>query len=444
MVRARLHCLPILSSIRLWTTALCVLGGVSLTGGCERSMTALGDAGPPVPSPGILGSMMGTDGCPGGCPGGCPAGGPSLLPQGLLRTSHSPGSPVSGAPAAALSVNLDAVMHLAEAQNAKIALAREQLNESLAAARVACCSCLPDLFRREPFKQSSAEAHVWEKRVNLSKVTNEVLLDTANTYFDWLTARQGQELEPRLESYEREALQRAEAMVKSGEPAQGLLAGAQSALSSRQQEIVKMRRNAQSAEEKLAYLIGQPGTHLLPQEEMTPIDLVDPTQPTAALVQQAVTNGPTVHELEGLENAVACALERARIVEKCCERTGSCTSCGKWAYAQSKLEQVRLALVDARGGLTMGVEQAHTSILAGREEIIAAAQQIKHAADAYDVTKKRVQDPESRTTTQDLLLSIRGLEGARFGYLQAVAAYNKAQARLLLMLGRGAAPSSCH
>src|SRR5205823_1499231 len=68
----------------------------------------------------------------------------------------------------------------------------------------------------------------------------------------------------------------------------------------------RLREQGDAAAMKLAYLLGLPyDAQLVPTDRtFAPIDLVDATPPTEALVRRAVTEGPGVRELEGLLNTI--------------------------------------------------------------------------------------------------------------------------------------------
>jgi hypothetical protein len=56
-----------------------------------------------------------------------------------------------------------------------------------------------------------------------------------------------------------------------------------------------------------------------------------------------------------------------------------------------------------------------------------------------DLSEKRLQENVAGASTTEVLQSLRGLEVAHINYLQAIAAHNKAQIRLMLLLG----PATC-
>src|SRR5262249_46230288 len=102
-----------------------------------------------------------------------------------------------------------------------------------------------------------------------------------------------------------------------------------------------------------------------------------------------------------------------------------------------KLEETRLAYDDLRGRLALGVVEAREAILSGRRQIADASEQIRHAAETYRLNDLRLTQNAPGASTNDVSQGIPGLELAHFTYLTAVASYDKAELRLLLLLGRG-------
>src|SRR5262249_11921606 len=138
----------------------------------------------------------------------------------------------------ALPISLDTVFRLAQDQNGKIAIAREQLAEAFAAKDLADKGWIPELFvgisylrheggiqdfqgflvhssygsffvgptiegtldlRDFAYKKIDAERKIWQKRGEISQLSTETLLDAASTYIDLLAARTGEKLSLKLE-----------------------------------------------------------------------------------------------------------------------------------------------------------------------------------------------------------------------------------------------------
>ena len=311
-----------------------------------------------------------------------------------------------------------------------------------------------------------------QQRGELSKVTSETLLEAATTYLDLLTARRGEAVAHELEKYLIDVQERAEKMVTPDDrSAQVLVEAARAEAVGRRQAILKLHQQGDAAASKLAYLLGLGScVRMVPVEEtLVPIDLIDPTQPTADLVAHALEAGPGVRELqrmlavmqEGLDQAsgpsryiplVSFTMEEGAFAAgvggslsydnrwDTCVRvrwnlTELLTAREKRHVAESRIEQARLTYEDLRGKLSAGVQEARDASLSGRDQIGMGAEQIRHAAEGYRLTKQRLDMRAPNASPAEMLLAIRGLEAAHYNYLTAINAYNKAQIRLLVLLG---------
>ncbi len=107
--------------------------------------------------------------------------------------------------------------------------------------------------------------------------------------------------------------------------------------------------------------------------------------------------------------------------------------------ADSRLQQAQLSYKDLRGKLALSVEEARTAILSGKEQIKLGEEQIQHASRTLELTNTRLVETVPGSSTTEVLQSMRGLEIAHSNYLQAIAAHNKAEIRLMLLLG----PAAC-
>lgn len=367
-----------------------------------------------------------------------------LLPasSSIVLTAYNDGDASAATLPPGLVLSLDTVLRLTCERNARILLARERVNEQQAAYDAAVNSCVPEFLRKDTFKRAAAEAELWRRRAELQKAQNEALQDAANTYFDWLTAQRGEAISRDLEKYFEKLLKRAQALLDSGEkPAQVIVEAIQTGLDGLRQSILNTRHQADAAAAKLSYLMGNSDGPLVPSQALGPVDFVDASAPVAALVRQAQDNGPGVRELLGLAGAIQQGINDARCAQRICNRTGAALVCGRLHMALSELQQAQLALVDLQGKLRAGVEEAVTAIHSGREQITLASTAIQHAAETYRITDLRLTSegggPTSmRNNTYNAVLnSIRQLSQAHTNYLTAVNAYNKAEARLLLLIG---------
>src|SRR5262249_17886836 len=101
--------------------------------------------------------------------------------------------------------------------------------------------------------------------------------------------------------------------------------------------------------------------------------------------------------------------------------------------------QAQWTLAEARGKLAAGVQEARSSILAGREQIGLAIDQIRHASKSYELSNRRFEEGGRGATAGDVLLSIRALDQAHLNHLQAIRDHNRGQVRLMMYLGGGPA-----
>ena len=426
---------------RWLTTGLCAAGVPLLALGCSNSMSNLMDWGPPAPA--AAHAPQGAQAAP------YTAFKPSAAAPGVVQAKHTEKSEKGAAPAAlpdlppakVVPVNLDSVMKMTEENNAKIAVARERVNERQVVLDAACDSCVPDLLRKDEYKRASAEARYWQARAELASTTTEQLQDAANTYIDLLTARRGVDLARELEGYEKELLRRAENLVKSNETgANVLVESSKAALASRRQAIARLRQQADAAAEKLAYLLNlHDARPLPPNRDWVPIDLVDATLPVDVLVEQARSNGPGVPELTRVAGAISAGIDEARLAHTAC-RLGCALICGRLHEAESKLQQVNLTLDDTRGRLTLGVREAYDAILSGREQIGYLTEEVRHARENYRLANLRLTQGVMGSSHAEVAQAVRSIEAAEFSRLGALSALDKAQVRLLLLVGPNGGP----
>jgi hypothetical protein len=152
-----------------------------------------------------------------------------------------------------------------------------------------------------------------------------------------------------------------------------------------------------------------------------------------------------VRELQGLRATVQSGVEQARGPLERLDHLGFPAACARLRWAESKLKQVQLSLDDLHGKLTAGVLEAREAILSGRQQIRRGSAEIRHARETYRLSNLRLQDQVTGATTNEIMQSIRGLGQAHLGHLSAVSAYDKAQVRLLLLLGQGpGGPGGAH
>ena len=109
--------------------------------------------------------------------------------------------------------------------------------------------------------------------------------------------------------------------------------------------------------------------------------------------------------------------------------------------AQAKINQLHLTYQDLRGKLTAGVQEARETILSGREELRKGQEQINYARETVRLALDRLKTFPEKASPSEVLLAIRSQMGAQLSYLSILRDYDKAQLRLLVLLGRATAPA---
>jgi outer membrane protein TolC len=274
-------------------------------------------------------------------PGYLPSAQPNVLSQGILQRPMDapPAGPMDQGKA--LPISLDTVFRLAQDQNGKIAIAREQLNEAFAGKDIADKSWIPDLFvgttyfrheggiqdfqgflvhssygsylvgptiqgtfdlRDFGYKKIDAERKIWQQRGEVSKLTAENLLDAASTYIDFLAARSAEAQSLKFEQEMQKLLVPTEKLAKVERPFMLEVVRIKAELDGQKQVTRKMRESVRAAAAKLIYLLG-----LDPESELVPVDpgpiyfsLVDDSIPAPRLVDLALSQGPGVQDMSGL------------------------------------------------------------------------------------------------------------------------------------------------
>jgi outer membrane protein TolC len=202
--------------------------------------------------------------------------------------------------------------------------------------------------------------------------------------------------------------------------------------------------------------------------EIVAVDLVDVAPDTCQLVAQALAKGPGIEELAGLVNLVEDAIQKAKgagrflptievnMVEGAFgagpgddmrwdnrfdlgvhvrwNLTDLFTSSDRLRVADAQRQQAHLAYQDLRAKLTAGVQESRAAILYGQEELKYGEDQLKHAKQARDLSKKRI-DNMLPGATADMMLSLQSLAQAQLNRLNAIREYDKAQLRLMLLVG---------
>lgn len=407
-------------------------------------------------------------------------------------------------------VGLDTVFRLAEDRNGQIQLARLRLGEAEAGQELARKAWLPQVqlgttyFRHEgaipdfygnlikssygtmfagldlrgrldprdvAFQRVDAERKVWQQRGELSKLTNENLLDAASTYIDLLTARASAGLAAEIDRQLVALRDQANTLAKLDPGMRVEVERVEAELRSHRLVMRKLQEGNDAAAAKLTYLLGvDPGCVLMPIEShLLPLDLVDAHQPAPVLIERALTQGPGVRELEGLlrliEQTRAAAEGPGRFMpafEVCMNEgafgtgpdagmtwanqmnlalsvrwnlTDALTARERKRQADLQAAQVHTSYHDLRGRLTLGVTEARAAILSGQDQIQLAQEQVRYAEKAYELSASRLTESIKGRSPSEVLLAIRSLGGARLQLIQTLRDLDKAEIRLLLLVG---------
>jgi outer membrane protein TolC len=326
--------------------------------------------------------------------------------------------------------------------------------------------------REIAYQRVQASREVWQNKTELSQVTSEQLMDATQTYIDLLAARSAEVVSQRL-------LEKLEDLLAKLKKKPALATAGQeqfirAEIDEERQHTAKMRQAALNASSKLVYLLGlDPCTELAPVDPgLLPLSLIDPHAPTCELVDKALADGPGVHELEGmlamLHHSVDQAGGPSRFMPVLEVRMGEgifgagpgsrsdwdnrwdlalqarwdlsnlVTGKQRLRAAESKLHQVHLNYDDLRGRLAEGVQEAQETALYSQAQIPLGHKQIEHAQKADELLQKQLErlPPEGGMLPfTDALRALQSLRQAELNVLGAVSAYDKAQLRLILLLG---------
>jgi outer membrane protein TolC len=311
-----------------------------------------------------------------------------------------------------------------------------------------------------------------QARAELTRINNEILLDAATTYVDLLAARKAEAILREVERHHTEMLQRAEKLVEEEPKAKLLLEAARSEVTAAKQMSVHLHQQGDAAAAKLAYLLGL-GCDAQPvplDNDLLPLDLVDVAPSVEALVARVQQSGPGVRDLEEILGAIHASIAEANspkqflptvqvsLVEGAFaagpggtlgldNRFDLCLSV-KWnlteyltsrerlRLAQSKLCQAELSAQELKNKLALAVREARDTITASREQFRLAAEQVRSGAELYRLTRMALLENLAGTKITDVLASVRALQQAHLAHIQTVQNHNKAQVRLLLLLGK--------
>jgi outer membrane protein TolC len=332
--------------------------------------------------------------------------------------------------------------------------------------------------REATYRRLNAERETWQQKAQLSQVNSETLLEAATTYIDLLTAWRGAALLDDMVKYDDELLARVEALAKVQEGLAGIVAGVRAVRNDHQLLKSQLTHQACAASAQLVRLLGlPPETCLVPVDPvLAPVELVDGRAPCQKLLAQALSSGPGVRELEGVLGVIQEGLDRSQglgnlmpsfqvnamegafgagagasmtfenRLDVCLQMRWNLTQLfgaeGQRRLTRSRQAQAMYGYEDLKGKLAAGVKEAHDAIRAGRDQIGHSRDEIREADRSFKEGKKQLDVEVTPANSQSVLQAIRGLQQAHLHYLSSVSGHNKAQVRLLLLIGGGAAPTA--
>ncbi len=350
---------------------------------------------------------------------------PAVMPQ--------PPAPAEHAGPKSLPIDLATVLKLTLEQNLQIAEARAKVAEAEAKADLACKKCFPP--KQHAINTVMAEENVWKQKAELSRITADTLFDAGATYIDLLTARAGRGAAEGLLNDLNPLLARASkaAAKGGGSPEKLAEARVQTEIAAREANLRRFDAQVAAASAKLIYLMALDScTVLLPiDSRLEPISLIDATTPVCDLIARAVTQGPGIHDLEGLVAVTDDAASRSHLSYFLiyCR-----VACEARRVAEAQQAEAHLAYDELRAKLTAGVQESREEIVNGSEEIRRSGFQMSHAREAHRQSEEILKaDVNVISSITDVLVSLQSLGGAQVNHLHAIRDYNKAQLRLLIL-----------
>ncbi|MFL5341935.1 MAG: TolC family protein [Gemmataceae bacterium] len=336
--------------------------------------------------------------------------------------------------------------------------------------------------RDHAYKQLAAARQVWQSHGELSKITSEQLLDASTTYIDLLAAHSAlavsRDFDKRLTDLRAKVKKLADVMTtESGRPPADIqveLAQVEGELTTQQLTQQKLQAAGDAASAKLAYLLGvDPAVRLLPvDKQIAAFHVVEAGTPTEALVSQALTNGPGIKELEGIlyviQEGIAKASGAARLLPELNLQMGEgifgAGPGGTMAYANrfdiglqarwnvsvlltaekkrqvagAQVAQVQWTYQELKQKLALGVEEARGTILTSGGQFVTAEEQIRRAKEVVELTERRRTQGAAGATYTQIMQARKAVAQAQLSYIDLLREYDKAQLRLMILLGPGA------
>jgi outer membrane protein TolC len=322
------------------------------------------------------------------------------------------------------------------------------------------------------YQKIQAERKIWQQRGELARINSETLLDASSTYMDLLAAQTGLSISLQTEELMTALLEKTKRMAKVEPESKLEVELVESELLSQKQITRELREGARSASVKLVRLLGlDPDAVLVAVDaQIVPLELVAGNLSEQELVGLAARNGPGVQELAGLLALIQSTANKSGGMDQLLPTfelraaeggfgagpgseldwgnrfdlafqmrwnlTSALTAREQKCLLQSKVAQAQLGYRDLQEQLALGVRQAYSASMAGKERINLGRQYIQQREKVHELTQYRLQERFTlKGSPSEVLLSLRALSGARFTYLNTVRDYNKSQLRLLVLTG---------
>lgn len=301
-------------------------------------------------------------------------------------------------------------------------------------------------------------------------VTNDLLLQASQAYWELLRAEQERAIAREIYSLAQNLAQLTESYAQTG---QGLAADADRAateLSLRKNDLTRAEENVEVASARLAQLLsGDPTVPLQPLEpSIVPVDLIHPHQSIHDLVAQGLTNRPEIQESHALISEAVQKLERERKaplipslllgvsyggfgaglggnIDGFADRLDG-DAVAYWEIrnlglgeraargeAGSRVDQSRMRQIAQMDLVAREIVETHAQVRARRKQIAVAQEAITVARGSYDKNIERITNAQGLPL--EALQSIQALSQSQREYLRAVVDYNQAQFALHRALG---------
>jgi outer membrane protein TolC len=354
---------------------------------------------------------------------------------------------------------LDSVLRLSERQNLQVAQAHARVREAGIELDIAARHWLSKVPGSPTYyRKLEAEGKLLRTQAELSRFIYETKVDAAGTYIDLLAALTGLAIAREQEKILEPLLADAHKLAVTEGAARTEVVRIESELAGRRETASRLQTLSAAAAAKLKFLLStNPQSELQPADRhLIAFDLVKVNRPPQEFLAQALQQGPGIQEMESLVALVdkkhsdedghpvddltcdlpgAWGIQGILNLKVVSNATEVFTQRQKRQLLQSKGEQARLAYQEVRGRLILGVDEARQTILGSVEQMRQGQEQIVKARRAYELSNERLKLLVPGSSYSEVLLSLQSLALAQANYLNAIREHNKAQVRLVLLLG---------